>query len=193
MSSVVAENLYVIPSFFLYGNFLLLTFAQFIAKISLWNQTAHFLARVCSFVTIEIGAKSKLLDPVYSLPSLPSRSKTLSYRKLPKLSWSDGAPCLLRSRHLHWTRYKVRLTLHEKRVSLAFRNPGNTKTGSQLTVPGISRVIARLAACGFAFKRSFFVEQNGRQANRCFVFNLLCIDKEDRATECMRRVRKSVL
>ena len=41
--------------------------------------------RICvrAFVTIEIGAKNEVLDPVYPLPCLPSWSKPLSYRKLP--------------------------------------------------------------------------------------------------------------
>ena len=39
-----------------------------------------------AFVTIEIGAKNEVLDPVYPLPSLPSWSKPLSYRKLPNIN-----------------------------------------------------------------------------------------------------------
>ena len=39
-----------------------------------------------ALVTIEIGAKNEVLDPVYPLPCLPSWSKPLSYRKLPILS-----------------------------------------------------------------------------------------------------------
>ena len=39
--------------------------------------------RVRALVTIEIGAKNKVHDPVYPLPCLPSWSKPLSYRKLP--------------------------------------------------------------------------------------------------------------
>ena len=36
-----------------------------------------------AFVTIEIGAKNEVLDPVYQLSCLPSWSKPLSYRKFP--------------------------------------------------------------------------------------------------------------
>ena len=55
------------------------------------------LYRVRAFVTIEIGAKNEVLDPVYPLPSLPSRSKTLFYRKLPieELGGTDHLAYLL--------------------------------------------------------------------------------------------------
>ena len=39
--------------------------------------------RVRAFVTIKIGVKNEVLNPVYLLPRLPSWSKPLSYRKLP--------------------------------------------------------------------------------------------------------------
>ena len=47
------------------------------------QRSPHDRIRVRAFVTIEIGAKNEVLDPVYPLPCLPSWSKPLSYRKLP--------------------------------------------------------------------------------------------------------------
>ena len=45
-----------------------------------------------TFVTIEIGAKNEVFDPVYQLSCLPSWSKPLSYRKLPTFySGPEGA------------------------------------------------------------------------------------------------------
>ena len=41
---------------------------------------------VRALVTIEIGAKNEVLDPVYPLSCLPSWSKPLSYRKLSNIS-----------------------------------------------------------------------------------------------------------
>ena len=51
--------------------------------------------RARAFVTIETPAKSEVLDPVYPLPSLPSRNKPLPDRKLPN-NW-DSATCLTHS------------------------------------------------------------------------------------------------
>ena len=45
--SRLTENVDVIPSFFLFKNFVLLTFAQIIAEIPLLNFVVHFLASSC--------------------------------------------------------------------------------------------------------------------------------------------------
>ena len=54
-------------------------------SICTWSCCTHQRRphHVRTFVTIQIGAKNEVLDPVYPLPCLPLWSKSLSYRKLP--------------------------------------------------------------------------------------------------------------
>ena len=112
----LTENVGVIPLFSCLEIRFCQLFAWYISRIPFLYYAVHFLASLCqkkskqnvnsanqlsvwswcsrqrrphcvrAFVTIEIGAKNEVLDPVYPLPCLLSWSKPLSYRKLPTIT-----------------------------------------------------------------------------------------------------------
>ena len=61
-----------------------------VTAVCVWSWCSRQRRPHCvrAFVTIEVGAKNEVLDPVYPLPCLPSWSKPLSYRKLPIICYS---------------------------------------------------------------------------------------------------------